>query len=241
MENETPYTATPEAAVAPPHVLPETTKGWGMMIYAKIAAAMASVDAITKDGKNVQQGYKFRGIDQVYNTVHKVFVDQQIFFTTKVLDMHREHAPTKDGLGLLNYTILKVRFRFFAQDGSYVDSVVSGEAMDSGDKSCNKALSAAMKYAMFQLLLIPTEDLPDADSQTHEMAAKVAKAPKAVVDTDKPTPEQLASIERGLANAYVPDDLKTRINAAKAGFTKDDAAKALKEMRKHVDAAKAAA
>lgn len=39
--------------------------------------------------------------------------------------------------------------------------------MDSGDKSLNKALSAAYKYACFQLFSIPTEEMKDSEEDTY--------------------------------------------------------------------------
>ena len=47
--------------------------------------------------------------------------------------------------------------------------------MDSGDKSSNKAMSAAYKYACFLAFAIPTEGDNDADSHTHEVAAPKGK------------------------------------------------------------------
>jgi hypothetical protein len=44
--------------------------------------------------------------------------------------------------------------------------------MDSGDKATNKAMSAAFKYACMEVFCIPTEGNPDADQQTHDVAAK---------------------------------------------------------------------
>jgi hypothetical protein len=58
-----------------------------------------------------------------------------------------------------------------AEDGSKHTVVTVGEAMDSGDKASNKAMSAAYKYAAFQTFCIPTEGDNDADSTTHEVAA----------------------------------------------------------------------
>jgi hypothetical protein len=84
---------------------------------------------------------------------------------------HREERTTAKG-GVLIYTILTVKFTFYASDGSFVSSVTEGEAMDSADKSTNKAMSAALKYCLMQMLLIPTEELKDADANTYEVAAK---------------------------------------------------------------------
>ena len=57
-----------------------------------------------------------------------------------------------------------------AEDGSKTTARMIGEAMDSGDKATNKAMSAAYKYAAFQTFAIPTEGTPDADAETHEVA-----------------------------------------------------------------------
>ena len=74
--------------------------------------------------------------------------------------------------GAIFYTTLKVEFDFVsAEDGTKHVITTYGEAMDSADKSTNKAMSAAYKYACFQAFCIPTEGDNDADAQTHEVAS----------------------------------------------------------------------
>jgi hypothetical protein len=69
---------------------------------------------------------------------------------------------------ILLYVTVKVDFAFVsAEDGSDHHVVTYGEAMDSGDKATNKAMSAAYKYAAMQAFCIPTEGDNDADSSTH--------------------------------------------------------------------------
>lgn len=155
---------------------------------------MQEAGAITKGRKNDQQGYKFRGIDDVYNEFNPHLADNGVFFCPNVLEMKREERTTKQGSQLI-YTVLTVQYDVFASDGTSVRLVTIGEAMDSGDKSANKAMSAALKYAMFQLFCIPTEDEKDTESQTHEVAPKSpsvlnpsnvptqAKAPNAPTNT----------------------------------------------------------
>ena len=55
---------------------------------------------------------------------------------------------------------------------SFVTTTVYGTAMDSGDKADNKCMSIALKYALLQTFLIPTEDMIDPDSETHELQKK---------------------------------------------------------------------
>ena len=72
--------------------------------------------------------------------------------------------------GVLIYTKVRMKYIFVSShDGSKTYAIVSGEAMDSGDKSTNKAMSAAYKYMAFQTFAIPTEGDNDADATTHEI------------------------------------------------------------------------
>lgn len=134
-------------------------------IYAALCAAMSEMDAIGKESKNQQQGFMYRGIDAVMNTLNPVLKNNKIFVMPEVLEHKREERLTKSG-GNLIYSILKIKYTFYAEDGSCVSAVVIGEGMDSADKSSNKAMSVAFKYACFQVLCIPTEETkdPDADS-----------------------------------------------------------------------------
>ena len=74
---------------------------------------------------------------------------------------------SKAGAALF-YVTVEVEFDFVsAEDGSKHTVKTFGEAMDSGDKATNKAMSAAYKYAAFQAFSIPTESDNDADASTH--------------------------------------------------------------------------
>jgi hypothetical protein len=73
--------------------------------------------------------------------------------------------------------------------------------MDSGDKASNKAMSVALKYACFQLFMIPTEEMVDPAAETHEVTSKAQTpaAPKAAKQeriASKPTAQvtQVATV-----------------------------------------------
>lgn len=158
-------------------------------IYSLIPAAMAEIGAIEKSRNNQMQGYKFRGIDDIYKSVQPIFSKLGIFVIPEVVEEKREERTTKQGSHLI-YTILRVCFRFYAKDGSFVEAITIGEAMDSGDKSANKAMSAAMKYALIQTFVIPTEEDNDTENQHHEVA------PKKVLTTFTPPP-QATGLKKG--------------------------------------------
>ena len=147
------------------------------LIYSKISAVMAEVPAIGKTKRNAQQGFNYRGIDDVMNALQNILPKHGVFYTPEVLSCNREDRVTKSGASMI-YTTLQVRYTFYASDGSHVSAVVQSEGMDSADKSSNKAMSAACKYALFQVFNIPTEEMVDPDAVTPEPTVKTAPAEK---------------------------------------------------------------
>lgn len=136
-------------------------------IYAKMANILRETKAITKSEKNQQQGFKFRGIDNVMNELHELFAKNDVFILQEVQGFTTENRPTKSG-GTNTFTRATIKFRYMTTDGSFVETVNVGEAMDSGDKGMNKAMSIALKYSLLQMFLIPTEEQKDPDQTTPE-------------------------------------------------------------------------
>lgn len=134
-------------------------------IHQAITDIMSEGYAITKDKRNQTQGFMYRGIDDVMNTFQPLLAKHRIFVVPEVIEQQRMERTTGKDRTLL-YAILKMRYTFYAEDGSSVSAVVIGEGMDSGDKASNKAMSVAMKYAMFQVFCIPTEEMADPDADT---------------------------------------------------------------------------
>lgn len=136
-----------------------------MNIFESITAIMQEIPAIGKEKKNQQQGFKYRGIDDVMNTLQPILSKHKVFVVPEVIDQAREERVTNKG-GTILYSMLKIRYTFYAEDGTSVSAVVIGESMDSGDKASNKAMAIAMKYAFFQVFCIPTEEMNDPDAET---------------------------------------------------------------------------
>lgn len=154
---------------------------------------MAEVEAIGKDRKNTQQGFAFRGIEDIYNELHPLLVKYKLFTVPNVIDVKREQRETGKG-GTLMYSIVTVEYTAVcAVDGSsHRLGLIVGEGMDSGDKATNKALSVAHKYAWIQALNIPTKDLSDSDadspppSRPREERRTVQPHPDDVPPADQP-------------------------------------------------------
>lgn len=133
-------------------------------IFETIDLIMKEVPAIGKTKQNTKQNYKFRGIDDVMNKLQPIFAKYKLFVVPDVLEQTREERKTSTG-GTLLYSICKIKYTFYAEDGSRVEATVIGEGMDSGDKASNKAMAIAFKYALFQVFCIPTEELKDPDKE----------------------------------------------------------------------------
>jgi len=144
------------------------------LIYTQMAKIQIDADGLTKDQQNKQQGFKYRGIDDAYNYLHDIFAKHQVFTVPRVTKLEREERISKAGSALI-YTMLTVEYDFVAIDGSSVTVCVIGEAMDSGDKSCNKALSVAHKLALFQITMLPTMLSADPDAEIHTPMPKPQK------------------------------------------------------------------
>jgi hypothetical protein len=168
------------------------------VIFEKMVAILQDIEAIGKNSKNEQQGFKYRGIDDVYNAVNPLLAKHGVFMSAQILDKSREERTTSKG-AVLAFTSLRMRYRFTASDGSFVETEVEGEGMDSGDKSSNKAMSVAHKYALLQAFCIPTRDLDDPDAETHEVQGR--GKPQSTRPTSPATNPQEPTKERQQAAA----------------------------------------
>jgi len=148
-----------------------------MTIYQAITAAMADVEPIAKGRYNKEQGFSFRGIDEIMNELQPVLKNHGLFVVPKVVDVIRQEKPTKYG-GVLLYSIVTMEYTMYAQDGSSITGSTVGEGMDSGDKASNKAMAVALKYFLLQTFCIPTEDAKDPDADSHTVAATPAPKQK---------------------------------------------------------------
>lgn len=164
-------------------------------IFESITKIMEEIPVIGKDKVNSQQGFKFRGIDDVMNALQPLLAKYKVFIVPEILEQIREERTTSKGSNLI-YSICKIKYKFYAEDGSYIEAITIGEGMDSGDKATNKAMAIAMKYALFQVFCIPTEEMKDPDGETPEesTAKKLDKKNKLDNMKEKVTEQQAKTV-----------------------------------------------
>ena len=157
-------------------------------IYEAICGVMEDVGAVKKTDRTEFDKYMYRGIDAVMNALQPAMIKHHVFVTPEVVEQTREDRIGKNGSPLI-YSVTKVKYTFYTDDGSNVSALVIGEAMDRGDKSMNKAMSAAFKYACFQTFCIPTEEMIDSEKDSPEVAESPQEMGERLLK--KPTEKQL--------------------------------------------------
>jgi hypothetical protein len=161
------------------------------LIHGKVIDVMADMEALGKDRRNTQQGYNFRGIDDVYNMVQPIMAKHGIIMRSEILAERSEERQSKGGSTLI-YRVFQIRYFLMAKDGSEISTVVMGEGMDSGDKAANKAMSVAQKYAILQMFMIPTEEAKDPEHDSPEVKGKDKKPQPSAPATEGKTKDKSA-------------------------------------------------
>ena len=163
---------------------------------------------ITKDRTNTQQGYKFRGIDDVYNAMSIPLADAGLCVIPHYANRAVIERETAKGGAIFNVTVDGTFTLVSSEDGSSTTAgPFFGEAMDTGDKATNKAMSASYKYMCMQVFCIPTEGDNDADKTTHEVK------PASRIEQVKGDIAKAKAVEpKGEAFAPDPEDLKALLD-----------------------------
>jgi hypothetical protein len=170
----------PPAAKEPEDPRLGVAAGW-RMIHRLLARVLAEVGPVLKTQVNTHQSYNFRGIDQVLNAVHDIFAKHRVFPTSKISNFGLRDTLTTAAKPTREAT-LTVTFRFHAPDGSYIETDVPGEALDTSDKATPKAMSVALRIALIQMLLMRTDEpTTDHDYHTRDGVGAMSAAVAALV------------------------------------------------------------
>jgi hypothetical protein len=145
-----------------------------LTVHQAIVEVINELGGIDKSGYNREQGYNFRGIDAVLQHLHPLFAKYGIFIAPQVVQrIYEERISSKGTVGHACH--LRVNFTVYGPTGDFITLVTWGEAVDYSDKATNKAMTAAFKYALFQLFAI-CDPLEDADGSGNEGGKEVEGA-----------------------------------------------------------------
>src|SRR5690242_13934973 len=133
-------------------------------VFELMSRVMRDVRNVGKNGKNESQNYSFRGVDDAIGALAQPLRDHGVFMTPEVLDFKTEVR------GRQNAVLMRIAFHFYGPAGDHVTAITLGEGSDFADKAANKAMSAALKYALIHTFMIPVDakSLDDADREHPE-------------------------------------------------------------------------
>lgn len=141
---------------------------------------MERVGYVQKD-KQMQGGgsYKYVSVEAVIDALRPEMIRQQlVLLPVGVEPLNVEHFEGKNG-GRQNRTQVIYSFKMLHAPSSQAEPVVViGEAIDVGDKSSNKAMTAARKYALLMAFNIETGLDPDDTPSASQERAASSPAPR---------------------------------------------------------------
>lgn len=142
-------------------------------IYVLLPRVAALVGSVAKERHRSTDGdglkYPYRSIEHIVDEVHGLFAAHGVTMVPEysihsITTIPRFDRKTGAAYGETTHVWLIGKFRFYAPDGSFVEATTIGEAADVSDKATNKAMTAALKYALTETLLIPFSELDDSDA-----------------------------------------------------------------------------
>jgi hypothetical protein len=158
-------------------------------IHQAISHIMSAIGGVGKTRVNKQQSYNYRGIADIYLACQPLMAQFGVHVIPHQVLSHDITTHESHKGGALFRVAMRVQFRAYAEDGSFVQGETVGEAMDSGDKATNKAMSSAMKYFLVQLFALPEQDPTlDTESDSPEVRPRGAQEPKTPAPKPEPTP-----------------------------------------------------
>jgi hypothetical protein len=179
-----------------------------MKIYEKMAAITRDFPVVTKDNKNPSQGYSYRGIDDALGALHGLLAKHGVFLSLcELVPEFHDGGTTKSGTKQTRCIVTgKVRF-IAGEDGSFVESALMGEGLDTGDKAAMKAQANALKYVIWYTFAVPTDEKKDSEAfEDPEPAPTPLRTKRAATP-----PKDSLMLEHTLAitGAKTPGDLAT--------------------------------
>lgn len=147
---------------------------------------------IGKNQRNDFDKYQYRGIDDVLNALAPILARNGVLIVPSVVEKELRQVTTQKG-GVMNFATLRVDYTMYDSEGDSITHTAYGEAMDRGDKSINKAMTAAYKYFVFQAFCVPLVG-HDADSESHQITEKTLD------DWIKELQPSITAIQEGIAN-----------------------------------------
>ncbi len=180
-------------------------------IATKIVRVMEIVKRLEKDGQmNYGQKYRYITEEQITGTLHDAFVEVGLTIAPTAMETVYDGTYTASGGATMILTRIRVTYTITDPDsGEFICVQAFGEGADVGDKSYNKAMTAAFKYALRQTFMLSSGDDPDHEpSQPAESQPQPQPQPAAQSGPRDPN-KPISPAQIGLINRLLPEKLGT--------------------------------
>lgn len=126
-------------------------------VAAKLSDLATRVGAIGKDGHNDFQNFDFRGIDQIMGRFSLPLQEVGLVMLPHFKHISSENVEINGKF--TRFVTVEGGFTFHdTESDEFLSCETVGEAADSFDKACNKAMATSLKYALLQGNMVPVGD-----------------------------------------------------------------------------------
>jgi hypothetical protein len=144
-------------------------------LNARLAKALAAIQPTAKDGNNSFFGYRYVSYENAANAVRNALTAAGLGFALSIEDLITSTESNAKGT-ITFVTKVTAALTFLDPDkGALLTVKTQAEGSDTGDKSINKALTAALKYGLMRMFLCSTVDDDDPDAGTQQPDTAQAK------------------------------------------------------------------
>lgn len=215
-------------------------------VQAVLAQVAHDLGPIGKTEKNVQQGFSYRGIEQILAKAGPLMSAAGLVWLPEVIERNVETILVGKYEKPWRLVSLRVRYTIVGPMGDSLTTTTVGEGFDPGDKASNKAMTGAYKYALLQVLNIADgHDEADADAAADpapRRAQHLAEEPRTTRKRPQPEPQtdtppadppaaprrKAADSDNGAPVVTLDDSRRAKITDLLDGIEDDDVRKSVK-------------
>lgn len=146
-------------------------------LFKRIAAVMAAVRSLPKDGHNTQSNFSYVSSDTALDRIGKAMADAGLVIIPMLIDY--ESVDEKPGSSIRTRTRARFQMHICDVEGNSFLCPWASEGVDYGnpDRALTKAMTYATKYFLLKLFVVGAGgDDPDGEGDTETKAATTGKS-----------------------------------------------------------------
>lgn len=178
-----------------------------MTVYERMIEIIGELPAIGKTQQNREQGFMFRGHDDVMNALNPLLAKHGVFIVPDVIERVVSTRQTSRGSTMYEVN-LHVRFTFYGVEGDSFVASGWGEGTDMGDKATNKAMTGAFKYVVAQTFALATAEASDADASSPEETTRTGPTTDTAPTSREGRQRSAQAVEFNPARDLLPTAIK---------------------------------